>query len=226
MTRALLVCAAFAPAGAAFYRDLISGAEFVVAADAGALLCLEHGRPPDLIVGDLDSLSSEISDRLRGLGISFLTAPVDKDQTDLDLSLQAVQESGMRHVTVTAAWSDRLDHTLAAIGSVAGVSDLVVDIVDPHMAGWVLNTDTRNSLVLDPEGSTVSLLALTEVAVVSCSGMRYPLERDTLSLLSSRGVSNTLTEDGSQIRLHSGRLLVLSHTVDLAPKARLAPLGE
>lgn len=220
LDRALVVCAAPSPTRGSFYRDIIATAGFVVAADAGALLCMQHGRPPDVLVGDLDSLPDEELRRLDRLGVCSVTAPVDKDETDLDLALAAVRESGFGHATVTAAWSDRLDHTLAATGSVAH-ADLVVDIADPGMAGWLLDADDRNRVLLRQRGSSVSLLALSQTAVVSCNGMRYPLIQEVLHLLSSRGVSNVITDDTAEIAVHVGRLLVLSCAVADAPVARL-----
>ncbi|MBU4557222.1 MAG: hypothetical protein KJ747_10170, partial [Actinobacteria bacterium] len=58
---------------------LVSSAQFVIAADAGADLCLYLDRMPDLFVGDADSVSASTLARLRDANVESVTAPTDKE---------------------------------------------------------------------------------------------------------------------------------------------------
>jgi len=83
------------------------------------------------------------------------------------------------------------------------------EIVECGLVGWLLAEDGRRRLEIEGHlGATVSLLALVD-STVSCEGFRYPLDRERLSALSSRGVSNVCTELASVVEVHSGTLLVL-----------------
>ncbi|MFU8890986.1 MAG: thiamine diphosphokinase [Anaerosomatales bacterium] len=214
MDSALVVCAAPSPTCEAFYRDLISGhAGAIIAADGGATLCLAVGRVPDVLVGDFDSVAPDVLARVRAAGVPVIASSADKDVSDLDLALQAVKDLGSPGATVTAAWSARLDHTLAAIGSVFAQRSLAIDLTDPGMAGCLLDSDGRSSVTLLGAGATFSLFTLETGAVLSCRGARYELDHASLDPLSAHGLSNRLLEEPAVVTAERGRALVISHAL-------------
>ncbi len=215
----LLVCAAPALGQDAFYARLIERFDSVVAVDAGALLCLRAGRIPDLLIGDLDSIGPDALSTLQEHHVEQVLFPVEKDVTDLDLALGLMDQRGVRGVTVTAAWHRRLDHTLAAVGSVSRHPRLLIDLADPRMNGWVLESRARPSVHIQGMASTVSVFALEAAAVVSCAGMRYRFSRDTLTPLSSWGLSNVVVDPTACITVHEGSIVVLSEVVGETPPA-------
>ena len=64
----------------------------MIAADAGLDHAEALGLPVDLVVGDLDSVSKEALERARRAGIAIEEHPAAKDQTDLELALDAAME--------------------------------------------------------------------------------------------------------------------------------------
>ncbi|MBS3957119.1 MAG: thiamine diphosphokinase [Clostridiales bacterium] len=215
----LVVCAAPVAGKTSFYARLLSVFERIVAVDGGAALCLEVGRIPDLIVGDFDSLHPNVRAECARLGVPERVFPADKDVSDLDLALAALAGDDISEVTITACWGGRLDHTLAAIGAAARSDEFAVNIADPGLNGWVLSERVRPHLELLGRGSTVSLIAVQCSARVSCSGVRYPLERELLSPLSTWGLSNVICEPVANVSVHEGRLVVLSPRVGDVPSA-------
>lgn len=214
MEPALIVCAAPAPACEEFYRDLITGhAGAIVAADGGATLCLALGRVPDLLVGDFDSIAPDELARVRGAGVPALASSAEKDVSDLDLALQTVADLGARSAVVTAAWSARLDHTLAAIGSVFLQRSLLIDLIDPGIAGCLLDSEDRATVTLAGAGATFSLFTLDTGAVVSCRGARYELDHASLDPLSAHGLSNRLLDNPAIVTVERGRALVISQSL-------------
>lgn len=214
MSTALLVCAAPLPDAVDYYRTLIIGHPGrVVAVDAGGDLCRQVGRTPDLLIGDLDSIGHEARAAAESAGARVVAAPTRKDVTDLDLALNDAYASGESGVIVTAAWSGRLDHTLAAVGSVLGASHLVIDVLDPHTTGCVLDSAGRRTVALDGPGSTFSLFTIDPTVRVTCEGVRYPLRSASLEPLSSRGLSNVVLGVDAYVTADHGRVLLLSHAV-------------
>ena len=219
---ALIVCAAPLPGHADFYRDLLSRYTGpLIAVDGGGDVCLDALRPPEVLVGDLDSITGPAVAYARESGALMLPAPRDKDVTDLDLALAAATDLGHDRVLVTAAWSGRLDHTLSATGTVLSESGLTIDLVDPDMCGAVLDAEGRCAVRLDPPGATFTLMSVDPEAVVSCSGARYALSHARLGALSSLGLSNVVAEDGARVTADRGRILVLSHTVGMTEGAAI-----
>ncbi len=157
----LIVGAAPVTGADAFYRDLLVRSEFVIACDAAAEWCVSLGRVPEIAVGDFDSAAPDAPDRLLERGIDVRVFPAEKDQSDLDLALALARESDARRVVFTAAYSERLDHTLAALGTVSSAADLGARIQEPTFTGVLLSDRGARSVELDVvPGALVSVLPL------------------------------------------------------------------
>jgi len=209
--RALLVAAAPVPGSADLVAELASRSDLVIAVDGGGAVCLDAGVTPDLVLGDFDSLSSEALAVLTDRGVRTVMFPSRKDHTDLELALDRARQSGATEVAVTCATSGRLDHTLAAMGALAANADLRPELVEPDVTGWVLSARGRSSLLLSGRGATISLLALAGPAIVSASGVEWPLEHVELLPGSGLGVSNVIVAPaGAAIGIHAGTVLVLA----------------
>lgn len=213
---ALLVCAAPAPGAAELVERLAASADLVIAVDGGGLVCREAGVRPDILVGDFDSLPGHVVDEFVSAGVRVVEFPADKDDTDLALALDIARREGADRVTVTAASTGRLDHTLAVVGALVAAADLQPRVREPELSGWVVSTARCARLRLKGVGSTVSLIAPGWSATVSVRGVRWPLSRAVLSPLSPLGVSNVITDpEGAIVEVHEGTVLVLSPHVDV-----------
>jgi thiamine pyrophosphokinase len=171
------------------------------------------------VTGDLDSLAPSQAQELRARGSAFEVFPADKDITDLDLALMSLTKEALAsgspvHVVATAVTGGRLDHTLSALGGLARSSEsLDIDIVEPDLLGWVLHSRRRSRVQLAAAGATVSLIAPIAPAIVSCSGMKWPLDQHELVPLESLGVSNVVIAPYADIQVDEGVLLVLAQDV-------------
>jgi thiamine pyrophosphokinase len=222
MTGALVVGAAPEPGGEPYYAELLRAAALVVAADAAAEWCMRLGRTPDAAVGDFDSALPGAEERLGEAGVAVTLFRPDKDESDLDLALAETRRRGASAVTFAAVTTGRLDHTLAALGTIASAADLHAAIDEPSLAGWALGSRGVASLELDgPAGSLVSVFGVTR-AVVSISGLRYSLDRQELRPMSSRGLSNELTGEPGRVTVAEGDVLVLAPGVPGARARRVS----
>ncbi len=85
--------------------------------EAAMLVCTDgavnnlKGREPDIVVGDLDSLS----DRMKERYASRLVLNTDQDTNDLTKAVQLCHEKGIRAVTILGAAGLREDHMLGNI---------------------------------------------------------------------------------------------------------------
>ena len=209
--RALIVAAAPTAGSAELVTKLAADHDLVIAVDGGGAVCIEAGITPDIVLGDFDSLDPAALDWLRRGGATVKSYPADKDQTDLELALAAARSKGADHVTVTAVSSHRLDHTLSAMGAIGAAADLRPQIVEPDVRVWVLGEGGEVELRVTGLGATLSLVACGEAAVVSITGVRWPLAERSLTHGSGLGVSNIVTDEaGAHIVVQSGTLLVIA----------------
>jgi len=84
----------------------------VCAADSGLDTLISWGIEPDIIVGDMDSVSDPaLLDRFPRARI--VKASRDKDRTDTELGLEALAEAGAGRIVLAGGGGGRLDHLLA-----------------------------------------------------------------------------------------------------------------
>jgi len=186
--------------------------DWIVAANGGSINALRWGWLPDAIVGDLDSLPTDLQESLKRVGCHFQTYPARKDWTDLELALRYASERGASEILVVGLRGGRLDQELASILllSRSDWSHLSIRIMDGQQRAYVV----RDSLLLKGHISdVVSLLPLSQgVAGVTTQGLEWSLCDADLEFGTTRGVSNVLTSPEATIRVRAGVLLVV-HTV-------------
>jgi thiamine pyrophosphokinase len=203
-------------AGAGFDRARLRGeaarAVAVVAADAGADLCLAAGLEPSLVAGDFDSISQDARERL---GAARLFPSNDPDSNDLEKALALVSARfGPDAEVVLAAGGGvdggRMDHTLANLGPLIREPHARISMVDGEGRTFALRS---GSVTLEGlEGRQVSVLPWTLHGVeVSERGARYPLDHATL-FLGGGGVSNRIEDSEATIEVHDGVALIWVET--------------
>lgn len=181
---------------------------FVVAADGGLVHANALGVVPHLIVGDFDSVPADL---LAGYPRQALERhPAAKDELDLELALAAVANAGARDVTVLGAFGDRFDQSLAALliaARLAGEGQ-VIDLHGGRHSAWPLVTGAT----LEPQlevGLTLSVVALAADAVVSATGLVYPLDELAVGFGTGLGVSNVVAAATATITCVSGLIAVI-----------------
>jgi thiamine pyrophosphokinase len=191
--------------------SLIRAGDTIIVADGGANHARKIGLVPDVLIGDLDSVSKNEVKRLETLGTRVIRYPVEKDETDLELSLGYVLDQGFREILILAPFGGRLDQTLGNI-SLLTRPDLegIGTRMDDGLEEVFLIRD--QAVVNGAPGDTVSLLAIgVEAKGVETKGLYYPLKGETLFSHATRGISNRLVDKSATIRVGEGMLLCI-HT--------------
>lgn len=213
---------------------LLTGAQVIIAADGGLEVARALRLEPDLLVGDMDSVSDSALAAYPDL--ERQTHPRAKDQLDLELAIEAALERGATHVRVLGAFGGRLDQSLAALFIAAryAVSESGAPVtISLHGANHEAHvvTPERPRLLRLPGRTTVSLLPLQAAAEASSTGLAFPLDRKLLPFGTGLGVSNlTLgapderTEVGLEV--HAGALALMVEHDPAAESPRAAIWGS
>ncbi len=181
----------------------------IVGADGGTLYALDAGLIPDHVIGDLDSLPSDLRQDLADKGSRFHEHPPAKDETDLELALLwAAEQVSVSEIVVLGALGGRPDQALANLLLLALPT---LEGHDVRMVGgaWEIRLIHGGETlpVRGQPGETVSLLPLGgDARGVTTSGLRYPLEDETLHFGPARGVSNVLESEDATVNVDEGWL--------------------
>lgn len=186
--------------------DELPGADLVVAADSGYDIAVNAGHTVDLLVGDMDSIRTEV---IPG-HVSVERHSANKDATDLELALARVAEQQPQRIVVVGGAGGRVDHEIAAAALLcserwAGVTE--IDWVTDR--GWS-HVIRGHRIVHGDAGHLLSLIPMGgPVYGVNTKGLRWDLTDATMHPGTTWGVSNELTSPIADIRVGSGCLLAV-----------------
>ena len=184
----------------------------VIAADGGLDHVYALGLRPDLLVGDLDSVSAAALARARAEGVAIDHHATAKDETDLELALHHACARGATRALVLGAGGGRVDHALGNLLLLAAehFSSIELDAWIDDATVSVVRVRRRFAL---RAGDLVSLFAVGGPAFgVTTHGLEYPLRHEMLPPGSSRGISNVVLDGPILVEVADGVLLaVQSH---------------
>lgn len=190
-----------------YHRKIITSADLVICADGGGKHAARLGIIPDLIVGDLDTLSTEEIKRLELSGVEFIKYPKAKDYSDTHLALLKALELGYKRIEMVACLGGRFDHALANVMLLALPLARTVDlsILDPIQEIFLVKPGMK---LVGSKGETISLLPLSEEVVgIATSGLLYQVPAGKFVMGVSNGISNVFSTEEVKIFLEKGLLL-------------------
>lgn len=191
------------------FRDLLTRADVIIAADGGGNALFAAGLTPDLVIGDLDSLAPEADAAFAAAGATFLRYPIEKDETDLELALLAAAARQADPIDVLGAIGGRWDQGLSNVALLAlpELAGRRVRLLDVDQEAYLARGETP---IPGAVGDTISLLPLGGPARgVTTRGLYYALEDDELRFERSRGISNVIAWTPAAVVVREGMLLVV-----------------
>lgn len=179
--------------------------DYVIAADRGFDSLLAYGVTPDLAVGDFDSLGH------RPNHPNVIQLPAEKDDTDMVYAIRKGLERGYRRFILLGGVGGRLEHTL-------GNLQLLDWLACQGAQGFLAGEKTAATCIRD--GSCVTFpLSMSGFLSVFCNsgtaegvtltGLKYPLDRYTLSGSFPLGVSNQFLGVEAGVSVEKGSLLLI-----------------
>lgn len=191
------------------YRPVVAASGYIICVDGGTNHAFRMGLRPDLIVGDLDSIDTEVKGYYERQGCVFQKFPAEKDESDLQLALAAAAARQPSLITIIGALGRRFDHAFGNVVLLSKLCDrgIAAEIVD---ATHTVRVFDRELTVTGQAGDLLSLFSLTPRAEgVTTTALKYPLRSETLYAGDTRGLSNELLGATAKVTVASGKLLAI-----------------
>jgi thiamine pyrophosphokinase len=188
-------------------RQQLRPGDLIIAADGGTRHALTLGIAPNVVIGDLDSLSPDEQARAEATGAQVIRFSPRKDETDLELALLHAARAGAGEIVVLGALGGRLDQTIANVLLLAlpALRGIDVRIVEGAQEAFLVRDE---ALVHGQPGDALSLIPLGGDALgVAAEGVEWPLRDETLRFGLTRGVSNILVGEQARVGVRKGILL-------------------
>jgi len=181
--------------------------DLIIAADGGAIHCMALQITPKVIIGDLDSLKKEDLELFQAGGAEIIQYPNRKDYSDLELALQYVDQLGIEQVLILAALGKRWDQTFANIHLPIAYPSMKISMIDNNQEIFFLHNGEQLEIQGQPDDIVSLIPMIGDVEGITTQGLEYPLNNETLSSGSTRGISNVLLGDRATIVIKEGLLL-------------------
>jgi len=182
-----------------------------IAVDGGVRHFDHLARLPEVLIGDLDSVSKEDLAKCLAAGVKIMEFPPIKDETDFELALSYAARQVSGPIYILGALGGRIDHALANISLLLGkqCKDRDIQIIS---AGTALFFIHQHSVIAGKPGETISLIPWGAICEgVSTRGLRFPLDDETLFPEKSRGISNVMLNHEAEVFCRKGSLLCVHH---------------
>ncbi|MBR2357311.1 MAG: thiamine diphosphokinase [Lentisphaeria bacterium] len=157
--------------------EYLENARQVICCDGAARSLVAYGREPDRIVGDLDSLSAEFKRRFA----DRIEQVTEQESNDLSKAFRYCCQLGYNNIVILGATGKREDHTLGNLSLLSIYAESVPDIKIVTDYGYFTVAKRSGTLTSFP-GQQISIVPLTGKAVVSASGLKYPMDKLELKL--------------------------------------------
>lgn len=192
----------------------------LIACDGGCDILARHNIVPDLVVGDMDSISDKGLEFIKSNDVFVETYPVEKDWTDTEIALGKAEDGEIFLVT---PFSGRPDHTLANYQLILNLRSKGRKIVMTDGITYCYPLFGEDSVKIDlkplKKPVAVSLVPWNfgeEVKGVTTKGLYYALDNADLTAGSSFSFSNHPVDENARIavEIKAGRLLVIATIAD------------
>jgi thiamine pyrophosphokinase len=180
--------------------------DFYIAVDKGLLHLDRLNIVPNLIVGDMDSVPTNLLRKYQNVKTILLDEK--KDFTDSQYAFELTFDMKPKGVSLFAFTGERLDHTLTNIFMLKNFKqkNIKCNIIDDNNEIFLCDDEEK---ILKDKYKYISLLPLDDNIVVTLSGFKYPLNEKLLNRFDSLSISNEIIEEFGIIKKTRGNLLVI-----------------
>ncbi len=176
---------------------------FIVCADGGANKARKLGIRPNVIIGDLDSISTAT----RKFFSSITTIQVRSQySTDLEKALDYLVRHKYLNAVVVGAMGGRPDHSLSNLSILKKYNKRIRLLFSDSLCD--IQIVGRRITFESTIGEVVSLLPLGRCEGITTSGLEFPLRDEPLELGVREGTSNRAVSSPVSISVKKGSLLL------------------
>jgi len=175
----------------------------IVCADGGANKARKLGIRPDVIIGDLDSISPATKKIFSNVKIIQVESQY---RTDLEKALDYLLKHRYQSAVIVGAIGGRPDHSFSNFSILKKYHERIRLLFSDSSCD--IQIIDRRITFASEVGSVISLLPLGRCEGITTAGLEFPLHNESLELGVREGTSNTVVSSPVTIFVKKGSLLL------------------
>jgi thiamine pyrophosphokinase len=181
------------------------GYNALICADGGANSALKMGLDPDVIIGDLDSISAKALKKIKS--VSRVVQLRRQNDTDVEKCLKYAINKGYDEALLVGVTGNRLDHTFCNLGIVLKFfSRINISLIAENS---YLKPYNRKVELKTLKGETISVYGFDRKTKISSVGLKFPLKNISLPFGEKESTSNIATSDKVELKISNGVIFVI-----------------
>lgn len=180
----------------------------LVCADGGAEKARQLELTPDLIIGDLDSITMQTLAHFRSLGVEIAHDPAQQNN-DLEKCLRYLLRRGWQQFILAGFTGQRDDQTIATLQITRKYLPRAQFLIYTELAE-IFPLKKGHWLIETEKGQAVSLFGFPQAIHLTTEGLKFPINDERLGS-GSHGLSNIATGRRCEIKFTAGNLLVVKN---------------
>ena len=178
----------------------------IIGVDNGTAHLFDRYITPTKVLGDLDSITPTLLEKVKNLNIDLIRYEPDKNKTDFELSLDSINEPNEKNIYIIGGEEGEIDHLFS-------IFSLIINYDFCTNVTWLYKDKTiifRNnvSIFLD-KGTKFSILPITRLMSLTISGAKWNLNEEKIEAGSSRTLRNESADNQIMISCSEGLFSVI-----------------
>ena len=182
-----------------------AGYNKLICADGGANSALQMGLFPNVIIGDLDSISAKALKEYKS--VSKIIRLKRQNDTDVEKCLKYAINKKFDEALLVGVTGNRLDHTFCNIGIVLKFYPKIT--LSMIAENSFLKPYERKIKLRTFPGETISIYGFDQKTKISSKGLKYPLKNIALPFGERESTSNIAIGDEVELRIKDGVVFVI-----------------
>jgi thiamine pyrophosphokinase len=177
----------------------------LICADGGADSALKMKLVPDVIIGDLDSISAEVFKELKS--ISKIIRLKRQNDTDVEKCLKYAITKKYDGALLVGATGNRLDHTFCNLGIILKFfHQIKISLIaeDSFLKAYSGNVELKTF-----PGESISLYGISPKTIISSKGLKYELKNAALPFGIRESTSNIAKKNFVKLKISNGVVFVI-----------------
>ncbi|MCH5150000.1 MAG: thiamine diphosphokinase [Spirochaetales bacterium] len=185
-------------------KAVCADVQLVIAGDGGADILADVGIVPDILIGDMDSISPKSTDVVRG-NCEVFKYPREKDYSDSQLCIKKALEYNPRKIILAAVTGTYIDHSIANLINLFQVCKCgtEIEIMTSNSRIFVI-TPNKPAEIVGKNGRRFSFFPIEPIEGLVMNGFYYHFSGDSLNRW-EYSLSNVINNDNALLAFKSGK---------------------
>ena len=185
-------------------KSIALQSQLIIAGDGGANVLFKIGICPDILIGDMDSISSQVLDGVSKECLIF-KYPQENVYSDLQLCIKKALEYNPKKIVLAAVTGTYIDHTLANLINLFSVTnvDVKIEIVTSNSSIFSITPDNPAKM-LGMNGRRFSFCPIKPIIGLVMDGFYYRFSDNKLESW-EYSLSNVINSDEAFLTFESGK---------------------